>query len=260
MAAQKNRLATYLGAILLSASMSSRAAWAAETLHFVSTEYPPYTSGTMAKGGVITEIATEAFKRAGYTIHVDVLPWSRALAYGKAGSDAEGKTIDGIVGVWRNPAREQWFVFSDPLPSNQIGFYKRADSTITFKSLADLKSYRIGIVLDYANPKVFDDAKLNTDAVSNDEINIRKLVHGRVDLILVDKGVAQYILETRLPQYKGQVGWLDPPIDTLPLYIAFSKKAGVNDKTLSALNHALKEMEKDGTIGRLVGQGGYLGR
>lgn len=250
----------YLGAILLSVSMSSRVAWAAETLHFVTMEYPPYTSSTMAKGGVITEITTEAFKRAGYTIHVDVLPWSRALAYGKEGSDVAGRRIDGIIAIWYKPEREQWFVYSDPLPSNQIGFYKRTDSTIKFKSLADLKPYRIGIGLDYANPKAFEDAKLNTEAVPNDETNIRKLAHGRVDLILIDKGLAEYILETRLPQYKEQVVWLDPPIETFPLYIAFSKKAGGHGKALRALNHALKEMGRDGTIGRLVGQVGYLGR
>ncbi|WP_158228920.1 substrate-binding periplasmic protein [Chitinimonas sp. BJB300] len=162
---------------------------AEELLQFVTTEYPPYTTTNMPNGGVITAIATEAFKRSGYNINVTILPWARALREG-----TEGR-VDGIVAIWHSKEREQWFIYSNPIAPNQIGFYKRVDSSISYKKLSDLKPYTIGTVRGYANPPAFDEAKLNVVDAVDDETNLRKLGAKRLDLVLIDKGVAQYLID-----------------------------------------------------------------
>ncbi|QNM97561.1 substrate-binding periplasmic protein [Chitinimonas koreensis] len=238
----------FLAAAVLGASLVP--ALAADTVNLTTTDYPPYMSASLPQGGVIVAIATEAFKRGGYTAKVSVLPWARALDDGKEGQ------ADGVIGIWRNKEREQWFLFSEPLGSNQIGFYKRNDKAIAYKSLADLKNYSIGTVRGYANPQAFEEAKLRTTEVVDDSTNLLKLGAGRVDLVLIDKGVARHLLDTSAAAAKGQVGWIEPAVDKLPLYVAISRKAPDHDKKLKALNQGLEAMQKDGTLAKMASQAG----
>jgi len=237
----------FLSALLVLCALPTQAA---ETVQLVTTEYPPYMGQALPHGGVIVEIAVEAFKRAGYTANVKFLPWARALDDGKEGR------ADGMVGIWHNAEREQWFAFSNPMPSNQIGFYKRSNSPITYKTLADLKSYSIGTVRGYANPKAFEDAKLRVADVVDDETNIHKLAGDHLDLVLIDKGVGQYLINTKAPEAKGKLVWMEPAIDKLPMHVAFPKKSAAYDKKLAAFNQGLQAMEKDGTLAKMVAEAG----
>ncbi|MFC1852551.1 substrate-binding periplasmic protein, partial [candidate division CSSED10-310 bacterium] len=153
-------------------------------------EFPPYYGQNLTNQGVVTEITAEAFKKVDYTLKVKFYPWARALDYGKKG------LVDGILGLWYTTEREQWFGFSMPLHPNHLGFYKRKSDLISFKSLHDLKPYKIGIVLGYANPPGFNQAHLKTEAVITDKNNLMKLYRKRIDLALIDKDVAQYIMKT----------------------------------------------------------------
>ena len=219
---------------------------AAETVTLASTEYPPYYGSTLPQGGVIADIARQALKRAGYELRIEWYPWARALKTAQEGS------VDGLLGVWRSAERERWLAYSQPLPANQVGFFKRADSVIGFKAMADLQGRRIGIVRGYVNPKAFDDAHLPTDEASDDTANLRKLGAERVDLILIDKGVAEYLLRTAMPELQGRLQWVEPPIETFPLYVGFVKASPRHERLLQAFNRGLKELERDGTLQRLV--------
>jgi polar amino acid transport system substrate-binding protein len=242
---------TLLAGLLLTGScLLAAPVQAAETIYLVTTAYPPYYGPDLPKNGVITQIVTEALKRGGYTLKVDWLPWARAL------HDAQDGKADGAMGIWRSKEREQYFVYSSAMAPNQIGFYKRADAPISFKALSDLKPYKIGVVRGYANPKAFDDAKLTTDEAGDDEANLRKLGAGRIDLVLIDKGVAMHLIDSKLHEYKGKLVWLDPAVDKLPMYVGFSKKAPGYEKKLAAFNKGLKEMEADGTLAKLISQAG----
>lgn len=240
----------FAGLALSGACLIAAPAQAADTVYLVTTAYPPYYGPDLSKNGVITQIVTEALKRGGYTLKVDWLPWARAL------HDAEEGRADGAMGIWHSKEREQYFVYSSAMAPNQIGFFKRADSSIGFKALSELKPYKIGVVRGYANPKAFDVAKLTTEEAGDDEANLRKLGAGRIDLVLIDKGVALYLIDTKLREFKGKLVWLDPSVDKLPMYVGFSRKAPGYEKKLAAFNKGLKEMEADGTLAKLIGQAG----
>lgn len=237
-------------ACALTAALLAPPLLAAETVELVATEYPPYTSQALPGGGVLTTICVEAFKRAGYKANVTFFPWARAL------SDAKEGRFGGILGIWHTTEREQWFVYSRPLPANQIGFYRRSNDQIAYKKLTDLKNYAVGIVRGYANPKAFDDAKLNTEAAVDDETNLRKLASNHIDLALIDKGVGQFLLDRKLPGIKDKLSWMEPAIDSPLQYLAFPRKSPNHEKTLAAFNQGLKEMEKDGSLAGLVRKAG----
>jgi polar amino acid transport system substrate-binding protein len=246
--ASRRRL--FFFAALAPVLMLSAARAQADSVTLATTDYPPYYGPQLPQGGVIAEIAREAFRRQGYTLRIEWYPWARALKTAQDGS------VDGLLGLWRSAERELWLDFSLPLPANQVGFFQRADAPVAFKSMGELKGRRIGIVRGYVNPKSFVDAQLPTEEASDDTTNLRKLAAGRVDLILIDKGVARYLLRSTLPELQSRLMWLEPPIETFALYVGFTKRLPRHERLLAAFNRGLQEIEKDGTLQRLVGAAG----
>lgn len=203
-------------------------------------------SNTLQRQGVLVEIATEAFRREGYQLQVRFLPWARALGVAKEGE------VDGMVGIWYSSERAQWFNYSKPILANQIGFYRRVDHPVAYKTLNDLRPYTIGTVHDYANPPAFEAAHLHVDEANDDLTNLRKLAAGRLDLVLVDRAVARFMIERDAPSLRGQLVWIDPPVDLMPLYCAISRRTPDAAKKLAALDAGLDAMTRDGTLARLV--------
>ncbi len=241
----------WLGALSFAVSITyalvcTSAYAAGPTVVLSTTEFAPYMSSALQHQGVMVEIATEAYRREGYTLQVRFLPWARALGVAEQGE------VDGMVGIWHSHEREQWFDYSKPILANQMGFYRRADHPIAFKSLSDLHPYVIGTVRAYANPPDFDAAHLHIDEANDDLTNLRKLAVGRLDLVLVDRAVGRYLIKRDDPAQRDKLVWVDPPIDLMPLYCAISRRTPDAGKKLAALDAGLDSMARDGTLARLV--------
>lgn len=239
-----------IGAALLVAT-NLMAMSSVDTVYLLTSNYPPFYGKDLPDGGVLTQITAEAFRRAGYALKVEWLPWARAVNLAQEGR------ADGIMGIWYAKEREGHFIYSQPLLNSQLGFYRRADSQISFKSLQDLRPYRIGVVLASTKPEGFDDAGLLVEEALGAEINLLKLGARRIDLALIEKSAAEYLINNKLIQFKDRLVWAGPAAEAMPMYVGFSRKAYDFKKMRDAFNKGLKEMEMDGTLGRLRG-GIYL--
>ena len=233
-------------------AISCSAAQAADRkLDIAATEWPPFYGSDLEKGGFITEIIREAFKRKGYQTDISFLPWKRAL-----GGAKEGKH-DALFTVWYRKEREEWFVFSDPLPANELGFFKRKDKNISSVKYGDLKPYTIGVVRGYAAPPGFEEAGLKIALAKDDEENLRKLQKGRVDMVLTDKIVATHILNTKLRDESVELEWLAPPVHVDIQYLVISKKTPDYAKVLAEFNKGLASMTADGTLKSIMRKRGF---
>jgi len=221
-------------------------------LNIVADNYPPYYGKELRDGGVLTEIVVEALKRAGYDVEIKFVPWKRALEGTKLGKH------DGLYSVYYRKEREEWFVYSDPIPpANEIGFYKHKNKDISFKTIEDLKPYTIGVTRGYALPPGFDQASLKISWVKDDEVSLRKLHKGRVDLALVDKILGTFIMDTKIPEAVPDLVWLDPPVHVEFQHLVFSKKAGNFAMKLADFNRGLAEIEEDGTLNAIIKKSGF---
>lgn len=242
----------YLVAFVFAFAISCSAAQAAErTLNIAATEWPPFYGKDLKNNGFMTEIVREAFKRADHEVTIKFLPWKRALEGTKSGKH------DGLYTVYYRKEREEWFVFSNPLPANVWGFYRRKGSNISFDKFEDLKPYTIGVVRGYVVPPGFEEAKLKTALAKDDEENLRKLHKGRLDLVLTDKIVAKYIIDTKIPDAMSTLEWLDIPVSTEIQYLVFSKKAPDYKAVLAGFNKGLAAMTADGTLKSIMGKHGF---
>jgi polar amino acid transport system substrate-binding protein len=222
-----------------------------KTLNLAATEYPPFYGKELKDHGFITEIIATAFERSGYQIDVKFLPWKRALEKTKDGA------YDGLFTVWYREEREQWFVYSDPLPANEIGFYKRVADEISFTNYQDLQPYRIGVVRGYVNPPGFDEAELKTIVVVDDETNFRKLAKGRIDLVLTDRLVGQNVINTVLAGSGVAFEWVTPALTIETQHLVFSKQVDGYEQRSLDFNTGLAAIEADGTLAAIMKKHGF---
>ena len=108
---------------------------------------------------------------------------------------------------------------SNSFAEGPLVFCKKKGADVSYKTLQDLKPYRIGVVRGYVNTPEFDAADyLRKDIANSDELNLRKLLKGRVDLVVIDKFTAQHILSTAIPEGVDAIEFLEPHLQEKPLY------------------------------------------
>lgn len=224
---------------------------AASDLNLAATEWPPFYGSELPDNGFMTEIVVEAFDRAGYGTDVSFLPWKRAFE-----GTRDGK-YDALFTMWYRKEREEHFIFSDPLPSNELVFLVRAGEDGTFDGYDGLKGKTIGVVRGYAAPPGFEEAKLKVSEARDDEENLRKLLRGRVDMALTDRIVAQHIINTKMADDAEGFGWMEPPVHVDVQYMVVPKAIDGSAELMGAFNASLAEMTEDGTLKTIMGKHGF---
>jgi len=219
----------------------------ASEINLVTVDYAPFYGPSLPNQGPITEIVTAAFKKAEYQVKVKYVPWARAL------SDAKAGKADGLHGAWYSQEREEWFVYSDKLPGNEIVLFKRKGTEPqVFTSYTDLQPYKIGVVRGYVNPPEFDAANIRTEEANSDKLNLTKLAKGRVDLILIDRAIAKYMLANELTEYQDKLEAIDPPLTIEYLYMLISKETNDYQQKVDDFNRGLKTLTEEGGVDEIM--------
>jgi polar amino acid transport system substrate-binding protein len=216
------------------------------------TTWAPHYGKELNNGGYTTEIISEAMKRVGYDIKIKWLPWNRAVTLATKG------IYDGLGACYYNDKRAKNFVYSNTIGDTKTVFFKLKKTKINYKSLKDLKDFKIGTSTGYAYPKIFTDAKfLKTINSPRLEINIKKLLKNRIDLVIGSKKVMQHYLNTKFPNDKDKIEILEPSVDSMPLYVAFSKKSKNYKQKVKDFNIGLDIIKKDGTFEKILKKHGF---
>ena len=222
------------------------------TVTLATLNWKPYVGKEIAGGGFTTEIVRQAFKRAGYQIKISYMPWVRVL------SDVENGVFHAMYPAYYSESRSQVYALSDPIASGPLVLCKRSDRPLQYHSLEDLKPYSIGVVRGYVNTADFDNAHyLNKKTVNSDKQNLLKVLTGRIDLIVIDMYTALQIIDSAIPQAKGKVDFMKPPLEVKPLYVGFSRNRAGYRKRLEAFNQALREMKNEGLVQKIYNEYGF---
>jgi ABC-type amino acid transport substrate-binding protein len=215
-------------------------------LTLVTTTWEPYIGETLPGEGYVYQLVTRAFERAGYSTEIHFYPWARALALAREGR------ADGLLPEYYDERRLTEFAYSNPFPGGPVGFCARRDRHITLPptlvehpgaALTQLGKLRFGVVRGYLNAPAFDDRNdLIKDEARDDESNLRKLIHGRVDLAVIDRYVAEHLLGGVLKADADAVECLDPPLAQQSLYVAFPRRVPGSEAFVAAFNRGLAEV------------------
>jgi len=223
----------------------------APVLHLVTTEFAPYMGEKLPEQGVAVAIARAALASQGWRLQVAFRPWARALTELEAGQH------DGVIGAWYQPERERVMDFAKPMGiDNQVGYFGLATQRNAAKNQlpADLAGLHIGTVQGYANPKAFEQAVqlgAKADPARDDLTNLRKLLAGRVDLVLIDKGVARYLINTELKGAAAQFVWMEPALERMPLHFAMAKSRPQHQALRELMDRGQEAIARNGELERI---------
>jgi ABC-type amino acid transport substrate-binding protein len=81
---------------------------------------------------------------------------------------------------------------------------------------------------------------------------LRKLANERIDLVLIERALAEYLLKTELPEYKGQMEALEPAVEILPIYILISREIEEHQKLVDDFNRGLKRLISQGKVSNIL--------
>lgn len=220
-------------------------------LHLVSTEFAPYMGEKLPEQGVAVAIVRAALASQGWRLQVAFRPWARALTELEAGQH------DGVLGAWYQPERERIMDFAQPMGiDNLVGYYGLTKQRQAGANAlpADLTGVHIGTVQGYANPQAFEQAvKLGAkaDPARDDLTNLRKLLAGRVDLVLIDKGVARYLIATELKAAATQFSWIEPALERMPLHVAMAKSRPQHQSMRELMDRGQEAIARSGELERI---------
>jgi polar amino acid transport system substrate-binding protein len=195
----------------------------AEQVLLTSLDWPPYSGATLTQQGASTAVVRAAFKAVGLDLGVHYYPWSRSVFYVRS----TDSMYLGYFPEYYAEALTKDFLFSDPIGRGPLGFAQRKRQQITWRTLDDLRHFRIGVVRGYINTQRFDqmaaDGQLTVQEVGKDKSNLLMLVNGRIDLAVIDRYVMNYLFEhdADLAKAKSLISFNDRLLDDRQLYVCF---------------------------------------
>jgi polar amino acid transport system substrate-binding protein len=223
-------------------------------VNVVVSDHPPFEyigeNGNIT--GIDVDIITEVFKRAGYKVEFTLLPWMRALDLVTKGE------VDAMASIVYSPEHNKMLMLSNSIAYSQNFFFKKKSLKVNPKNFDDLKSYSIGTLINYPYGKKFDQAKFPDIEVmaSTSPImdNLKKLVAGRVDLIVCELLSCNYFIN-KYPDRFVDIDYIEsPPVnDIMPYYLGFSRKNHIRSAMLLKIfNDELKKATMDGTTAEIL--------
>ncbi|RZI59054.1 MAG: transporter substrate-binding domain-containing protein, partial [Rubrivivax sp.] len=197
--------------------------------------------------GFSTELLKLMAAEAGLPLRVQVLPWQRSV------QEAARRADSVLFSLTRTPERETQYRWVGPISPRRILVYRLNHRTdVRPQSLKELKGLRVGVTRDSAAGRqlIADGLRpeVELELATDDATNLRKLLAGRMDLIvMLDWAAAWHLRELKLPY-----ATLTP---VLPMDVDKSYWYGLpadSDPALARrLQAALDRIRRDGRYERL---------
>lgn len=206
--------------------------------------------GEAASGGIAVDLAQELFRRIGLKSETMIYPYERCMQQMRSGDR------DVLLMVKKTPEREQFMLFSDVAATDPQLIYYATDrmNGFSWNAWEDLKPYTVGGVQGFNYGDFGDAAKahaIQTEMTVSDTQNIKKLLSGRIDLVLLNRSTANYYMRQN-PEQRGKLRAAPKVISDAEFHFGLSKK-GQAAPYFGQINAALRDMKADGALDKILG-------
>ena len=222
---------------------------AQNTVEIITNDYIPFTSSENTGTGVILDIIRISFAINNIQVKYIFAPWRRCEENLRNGS------VFGSVPYFKTDERIEKYDFSDPVIYSVNRFYynkKRFPEGFKWKTLSDLKGYRIGVIMGYWYEKEFETAGLNIDYVATDKQNIKKLIYDRIDFLVLDEITFIYIMKKYFHDKMEMIGMVENPLSILPFHIMISRKYTKSKVFTEIFNNGLETIKRNGDYEKIL--------
>ena len=171
-----------------------------EPVRMMTSTWSPYVDEQLPQQGLAVELVTHIFARAGYTLDNTLESWPLALEGVRVGRSE-------VLGTaWRDDARDQTFIYSEPYLMNELIVVKRREMKGRHYSFGALQDARIGLTPDYSYGVDFTELP-GVEIVYEDHIiqNLRNLLNEKVDFVVGDRRVIAMQVEEQLKDRRQEL-------------------------------------------------------
>ncbi len=215
-------------------------------LNMAADYWPPFTD-ELDKKAFASELVNEGLKRSGIKMSTEIRAFDNVI------EGLEDGLYDGSPALWMSEERKNYLVFSNPYLENQLILVGKSGSDVTARSLAELTDKRIAIVSNYSYGTEVETA-INVEFVEggSDQANLKKLLSGKVDYMLVDALLIQHLLKNQEEEIEENLEVGDHIIIKKPLHFAIRKDFPDAERIIETFNKQILNMVVDGTYNRIL--------
>jgi polar amino acid transport system substrate-binding protein len=213
-------------------------------LRLVSTPWPPFTNEP-GRPRYALDLVEAALGRVGIsstTTMVDPAQFMPALMAGE---------FDGSAAAWHDPEREGALIFSQPYLENRLVLVGRLGTDVSAATLTSLTGKRIAIVEGYSYGDAISAGPAFIRSASEED-SLAMLLADRVDYVLMDELVVQYIVEHHTKEAASRLQLGSTPLVRRELHLAVRRTRPDAESIVSRFNAQLRGMIADGTYHRLL--------
>ncbi|HXV30908.1 MAG TPA: transporter substrate-binding domain-containing protein [Sinorhizobium sp.] len=169
--------------LILAFFLSLSSAAHAETIQFLTEEYPPYNFSTdKGASGASVDQVTLIMKAIGLPYEIEVLPWARAFAL------AESQPFHCVFTTGHDAERNKKFKWIEPLLVDHMIMVRSKDSDVAPRSLEEAKQFVVGTQReDFSATYLKEHGFQRIDYAANLDSTLKKLLAGRVDLLMTSE-------------------------------------------------------------------------
>ncbi len=226
---------------------------AQETIHLATGEWPPLVSKHLKNYGSASHIISLAFESQDIKVNYHFFPWKRTYDQAKRG------VYEGTF-LWKKlNQRKKDFYYTDPISEAVYYFFHLKEYQFDWNNIGDLKNIPIGGTLNYLYSTDMDNAEkqgqISINRVSDDLINFKKILTGRIKLFPINIDVGHYMLKKNFtPNEIKQFTYHPKIIDSQPYHVLISKTLPPEraQHLTNSFNLGLKKIKEDGTYDRIM--------
>lgn len=222
---------------------------AREAVLYITVDKLPSGLSTENPGAnVIQETVQAVRKELGDSGPTEFLPWARGLSIMAQDRPAA------MYPLFRTAEREELYQWAGPIARLQWGLFQMADALDQINGLEEAreKVSTIGTFRDDPRGLFLHTLGFSIEEANSAELNVGKLVHGRVRLIVFSWAALDLMkANPRFSHVKLRAAVEFEPRD---LYVAFSM--GTDPDYVRRWNAAFQRLRQDGTIARIWADAG----
>ncbi|WP_026617945.1 substrate-binding periplasmic protein [Ensifer aridi] len=155
----------------------------AETIHFLTEEYPPYNfSGENGPSGASVDQVALIMNTLDLPYEINILPWARAFAL------AENQPHHCVFTAGHDAARDGKFKWVEPLLVDHMIMVRHKESAVAPQSLQEAKQFVIGTQReDFSAGYLKERGFQRIDYAASLDSTLKKLIAGRIDLMMTSE-------------------------------------------------------------------------
>ena len=214
-------------------------------LKLAADAWPPFTN-VKGEKSILTDLVSEALGRMNIGSTISIIEFNDVLI------EIESGKFDGSPALWISDERKEKYFFSKPYLYNQLILVGKKGSDVSQTSFSQLNGKRIGVVDNYAYGNFGDNKKITIVSDVNNQKNLENLLSDKIDYMLVDALLIQYMLKYQLNDVTKHLAIGLNPLLVKPLHFALSKNLENAEEILDQFNEEIEDMIADESFNRIL--------